>query len=99
MHAGQRSGTIIALKSFLEHAASLLLSVDTKVVVVIHVFVRDVDRLVWALLVDLHDVLLSLFHEHATNVPHISQFGTLLDLVCDLWVLGEDFFLQEFLRE
>ena len=79
----------------LEHSSSLLLSADAQVIVALHiVLVGVVYGLVWTRLVDLHDVLLSLFHEHPPNVPHVSQLRALLDLVGDLRVLRKDLLLQ-----
>ena len=97
LDAALRSGErIIASKSPLEHAASLLLAIDSQIIIVLHVvLVGDVDGLVGTLLVDLGNVLLPLFHQHPPHVPHVPQFRALLDLVGDLRVLREDLLLQE----
>lgn len=85
-------------ESLLEHATSFLLAIDAHVIRAIGiVLVRNIDGLVWALLVDLHDVLLSLLHEDAPHVPLVSQLGALFDLVGNLRVLRENLLLQELL--
>lgn len=82
-----------------EHVTLFIFSVDTTqlVVAVLVVFVGNVYLFVWTLLVDLHNVLLSLLHEDTADVPHVSQLGSLFDLVCDMWIIREDLLLKELL--
>jgi hypothetical protein len=51
------------------------------------------------LLVDLHDVLLTLLHEHLSYIELVSQISTLLDLVCNVWILREYLLLKELLLQ
>jgi len=58
---------------------------------------HDVDLLVWTLLVNLHNMLLSLDQELITDIFHISGGGSLLDFVSNNWVFNKDFVLKELL--
>lgn len=96
MSTGERCGHLPTL----EHATSLLLGTESHVVVAISlILVCDVELLVVTLLVDFHDVLLSLLHKHSPNIQHVPQVSSLLNFVGDVRVLREDVFLQELLGE
>lgn len=87
----------LAPKSSLEHASALLLA---HLIVIIHlVLIRDINFLVVTLLVDLHDVLLTLLHEHLSNIELVSQISTLLDLVSNVRILREYLLLEELLLQ
>lgn len=51
------------------------------------------------LLIDFHNMLLALLHKHLSHIEFVSQVGTLLDLVGNVRVFWEDFFLQELLLQ
>lgn len=84
-------------KPSLEHASTLLL---THFVIILDlVLIRDIDFLVVTLLIDLHDMLLALLHEHLSDIELVSQISTLLNLVCNMRILRENLLLKELLLE
>jgi len=84
-------------KPSLEHASTLLL---THFVIILDlVLIRDIDFLVMTLLIDLHDMLLALLHEDLSDIELVSQISTLLNLVCNMWILRENLLLKELLLE
>lgn len=66
---------------------------------VVPVLVLEGELLVLARLIDLKDVLVSLLHHFGPDVIEVSGLGAFLYFICNLWVLHEDFLIEELLGD
>lgn len=59
------------------------------------ILIHKLEFLVLTRLVDVNNMLLSLLHNDLPNVFHVSLFRAIFDFNSDLWVLNENFIVQE----
>lgn len=66
---------------------------------VVSILVHELELFILTRLVDIFDMLLSLFHDFLPDVLHVSILRALFDLNSYLWVFDKDVIIQELLRD